>query len=105
MTCNKCKAPCQEGRSERFKKIYAATWKVAERRGEGIMFCIMAGLLAISLGLWGLSAWWWSVVELLRGVLPLALIFFGVLALAAGVMEINKGRKHKNDEISAAEDE
>ncbi|CAH2598649.1 protein of unknown function [Rhodovastum atsumiense] len=46
---------------------------------------IMIGLLAIALGLAGLSAWWWSVVELIRGVLPLLLVAFGVLALAAGL--------------------
>ncbi|WP_162530721.1 hypothetical protein [Rhodovastum atsumiense] len=45
----------------------------------------MIGLLAIALGLAGLSAWWWSVVELIRGVLPLLLVAFGVLALAAGL--------------------
>ncbi len=35
---------------------------------------IIAGLLALSLGLWGLSAWWYSVEEFLRGAVPLLLI-------------------------------
>jgi len=69
-----------------------------------MMPSIMVGLLAISLGLWGLSAWWWSVVELVRGVLPLALIFVGVLALAAGVATLRKGREVKDDEILAGEE-
>jgi hypothetical protein len=58
----------------------------------------MIGLLAISLGLWGLSAWWWSVVELLRGLLPLVLVFVGVLALAAGVSGLRPAGKLRDDE-------
>ena len=46
---------------------------------------IIAGLLAVTLGLWGLSVWWYSVEELLRGLVPLLLILFGVAALMAGV--------------------
>lgn len=46
---------------------------------------IIAGLLAISLGLWGLSVWWGSVTELLRGLAPPFLLALGFIALAAGV--------------------
>jgi len=69
-----------------------------------MMPSIMFGLLAVALGLWGLSAWWWSVVELLRGVLPLALVFVGVLALAAGVSGLRKDGKVKDDDILANEE-
>ncbi|MBF0560736.1 MAG: hypothetical protein HQL37_01720 [Alphaproteobacteria bacterium] len=46
---------------------------------------IIAGLLAVALGLWGMTVWWWDVVDLLRGLVPIVLILVGVLALAAGV--------------------
>jgi hypothetical protein len=46
---------------------------------------IIAGLLAVTLGLWGMSVWWFSVEELLRGLTPILLILFGVAALMAGV--------------------
>ncbi|OSM08638.1 magnetosome protein MamI [Magnetofaba australis] len=49
---------------------------------------IIFGLIAISLGLWGLSVWWWSVVELLRGLTPLFLIGLGFVALGAGVTRL-----------------
>ncbi len=64
---------------------------------------IMFGLLAIALGLWGLSAWWWSVVELLRGVLPMVLVFVGVLALAAGVSRFGKGGKVTDESLANEE--
>jgi hypothetical protein len=49
------------------------------------MVQIIAGLLAVTLGLWGMSVWWFSVEELLRGLTPILLILFGVVALMAGV--------------------
>ncbi|MBF0326867.1 MAG: hypothetical protein HQL38_05485 [Alphaproteobacteria bacterium] len=51
---------------------------------------VIAGLLALALGLWGLTAWWWSVTEFLRGAMPIALILFGVVALAAGVQAVRQ---------------
>ncbi|MBF0155313.1 MAG: hypothetical protein HQL64_16365, partial [Magnetococcales bacterium] len=67
---------------------------------------IIIGLVAISLGLWGLSAWWWSMVEFLRGVAPLALVLFGFIALGAGVTRLREaptpsapGSDHDADEL------
>ena len=51
---------------------------------------IVFGLVAIALGLWGLSTWWWSVVEMLRGVVPLLLILIGPVALAAGITKLRE---------------
>jgi hypothetical protein len=49
---------------------------------------IIIGLLALAFGLWGLSVWWWSVTELLRGLVPLLLLGVGFIALAAGISNI-----------------
>lgn len=56
---------------------------------------VIFGLLTLALGLWGLTAWWWSVTEFLRGAAPVGLIVLGLVALAAGVQSVNKpgGRK------------
>ncbi|GAB0057866.1 Magnetosome protein MamI [Candidatus Magnetaquicoccaceae bacterium FCR-1] len=51
---------------------------------------IVFGLIAIALGLWGVSTWWWSIVELLRGLVPMALLILGVVSLGAGVTKIKK---------------
>ena len=72
-------------------------------RGVMSMPVIMFGLLCVALGLLGLSAWWWSVVELLRGVLPLVLVFVGVLALDSGVSGFRKDGR-ASDESLAGED-
>lgn len=49
---------------------------------------IIFGLVALALGLWGLSVWWWSVVEMLRGIVPLLLIILGFIALGAGITRV-----------------
>lgn len=51
---------------------------------------IVFGLLSIALGLWGLSIWWWSVVELLRGLVPLVMLVLGLVALGAGVTKMRE---------------
>ncbi len=61
---------------------------------------IMFGLLCVALGLLGLSAWWWSVVEVLRGVFPLVLVFVGVLALASGVSGLRKDGKVSGERLT-----
>lgn len=60
---------------------------------------IIVGLVAIALGLWGLSVWWWSVAELLRGLVPVVLILFGLVAVGAGVSIVReKGDEDATDE-------
>ncbi|HDY67698.1 hypothetical protein LCGC14_2350160 [marine sediment metagenome] len=51
---------------------------------------IIGGIIAISLGVWGLSVYWWSIAELLRGLLPLLLIVGGLVALSAGVQMLRE---------------
>lgn len=55
---------------------------------------IIGGILAIGLGVWGMSEYWWSFAELLRGLVPLFLVVGGLTALAAGV----KIRQDKADD-------
>jgi hypothetical protein len=60
---------------------------------------IIIGLVAIALGLWGASMWWWSVAEMVRGLTPVVLILFGFLALGAGVSAVReKGDEELSDE-------
>ena len=67
----------------------SASSKREAKNVPGIIF----GLIVVTLGLWGLDAWWWSVVELIRGILPLALILFGIMALSAGVTDVSQGKQ------------
>ncbi|MFC1562687.1 hypothetical protein ACFL4Z_01395 [candidate division KSB1 bacterium] len=44
---------------------------------------IIGGLIAIVLGLWGMLVWWEDFGELMRGLVPFALIVLGLLSLAS----------------------
>jgi hypothetical protein len=56
---------------------------------------IIFGLVALALGLWGVSVWWWSIVEILRGIIPIALILLGLVALGAGVTRMRERDESK----------
>jgi hypothetical protein len=71
--------------------------------GSVVMNVVIFGLLAISLGLWGLSVWWWSVTELLRALMPIVLLSLGVVALASGVSSVR--REHHRDDDDFLKDE
>ncbi|MBF0448115.1 MAG: hypothetical protein HQL67_07950 [Magnetococcales bacterium] len=53
---------------------------------------IIFGLVSLALGLWGVSVWWWSIVELLRGLVPICLILLGLVAIGAGVTRMRENR-------------
>ncbi|MBF0357367.1 MAG: hypothetical protein HQL70_02095 [Magnetococcales bacterium] len=63
---------------------------------------IIFGLVSLALGLWGVSVWWWSIVEVLRGVVPVLLILLGFVALGAGVTRMREQNivPHESDELS-----
>ncbi len=60
---------------------------------------IIVGLLAVSFGIWGLTVWWWSVVELLRGLVPVLLMSIGILALASGVSKVRLEKGLKDEDM------
>ncbi|MEO5377235.1 MAG: hypothetical protein H7832_05560 [Magnetococcus sp. DMHC-6] len=51
---------------------------------------IVFGLISMALGLWGLSVWWWSIAEVLRGIVPILLILLGLVALGAGITRMRE---------------
>jgi hypothetical protein len=74
--------------------------------GDQVMVSVIVGLLGLALGLWGLTAWWWSVTEFLRGAMPIVFIIFGLVALASGVQTVRqlpKGSKRPSDQQGETE--
>ncbi|MBF0357293.1 MAG: hypothetical protein HQL70_01725 [Magnetococcales bacterium] len=65
---------------------------------------IIFGLVALALGLWGVSVWWWSIVEILRGIVPIALILLGLVALGAGVTRMRERDLDDGAEFSGSVD-
>jgi hypothetical protein len=49
------------------------------------MINIVFALVAICLGVWGLVTYWWYTVDVIIAIFPLVLLFFGLIALLAGI--------------------
>ena len=48
------------------------------------------GAVALVLGIWALTEWWWFVVEVFQGLLALALVLGGGLAVAIAARKMLK---------------
>lgn len=49
------------------------------------MINIVFALIAICLGIWGLVTYWWYTVDVIIAIFPVVLLFFGLIALLAGI--------------------
>jgi len=66
------------------------------------MLSIVFGLIALSLGFWGLVKYWWYMVDVLIAILPLLLIGGGAIALLAGIRNTGMRTSFKVKQNAAA---
>jgi succinate-acetate transporter protein len=67
---------------------------------------IIAGLIAIALGLLALISWPWRVLEVAQGLVPIVLFIGGIVAIIAGI-ELTKEKTDsavKKDEEASVEE-
>lgn len=57
---------------------------------------IVVGAAVAVLGIAGLLIWWCDFVTVLKGSIPLMLIFGGIIALIAGLSELKDEQAAKN---------
>ena len=53
---------------------------------HGTRGCLIAGVIGLLLGGWGVLHWWPLTLTILKGVLPLVLLLGGVIALVAALI-------------------
>ncbi len=51
------------------------------------------GAVALALGVWALASWWWFVVEIIQGLIALALVVGGALALAIAARRMYRAKQ------------
>ncbi|MEA3489990.1 MAG: hypothetical protein U9R44_06615 [Candidatus Omnitrophota bacterium] len=61
----------------------------------GKVLGLLVGAIVIIVGLILLIAWWYELLFVLRGVVPVMLIFGGAIAVAAGLGELKDTMKGK----------
>ncbi len=54
---------------------------------------IIGGLIAIALGIAAMLIWWWRVIDIIQGILPLVLIGGGLVATFAGMSMVEDDAK------------
>ncbi len=64
----------------------------------GKYITVLGGIISVLIGIWGITTWWWSLAELLKGAVPPVLILGGLAAFFAGIGEIKDSGKEKKDE-------
>ena len=69
------------------------------------MLSIVFGLIAISLGFWGMVKYWWYMIDVLIALLPMLLIFGGAVALLAGIKNTGMRTSFKVKTTGAREPE
>ena len=66
---------------------------------------IIAGLIAIALGVLAAITWPWRMLELLQGIAPIALIGIGIVAIFAGIEMSKENASNVEDEEDEEEDD
>ena len=61
----------------------------------GKILSLLVGAIVTLVGLILLVAWWYELLFVIRGVLPLMLVFGGVIAIIAGLAELKDTLKLK----------
>lgn len=51
------------------------------------------GAVALALGVWALASWWWFVVEIIQGLISLALVVGGALAIAVAARRMYRAKQ------------
>ncbi|MFA4991009.1 MAG: hypothetical protein WC569_00310 [Candidatus Omnitrophota bacterium] len=64
----------------------------------GKYITVLGGLISIILGIWGILAWRFEFVALLKGSVPPILGLGGLAALFAGISEIKDSMQTKKEE-------
>ncbi len=60
---------------------------------------LIAGLILLALGAWGIIAWWEDFGELLRGLIPCLLILLGLVAIGAGFQRTSREAMQEDESL------
>ena len=50
------------------------------------------GAVALALGIWALTLWWWFLVEILQALIALGLVVGGGLAIAVAIRRLYRAK-------------
>lgn len=59
---------------------------------------IIIGAVVVLFGLWGLKSWWGEFIMIVKGSVPIMVIFGGIIAVIAGLTEMKDEAAAKKEE-------
>jgi len=57
------------------------------------MKLLIGGVIALSLGVWALTSWWWFVEEIIEGLVALGLVISGMLTIAIAIRRSSRAKQ------------
>lgn len=66
---------------------------------------LIAGLVALGLGLWGLIVWWKTFGMVMRGVIPFAILVFGLVAILSGLRRMGPASATRTTRLDDADED
>ena len=64
------------------------------------MLHIIVGIIALMIGLWGITSNWYMFRDMLVAIVPLAVVCFGIVAILAGIRSMKtKWAKEEKEEV------
>jgi len=61
------------------------------------MVFILVGLVFLVLGIMGMYAWWWFLVEIIKGLVALSLTVLGTLFIITGTRILVRGSREEEE--------
>jgi len=63
------------------------------------MIHLIAGLIVLVLGAWGIIAWWGDFGAVLRGLIPPLLVLIGLVAIGAGLGKTSGAAEPEHEDL------
>ncbi len=51
---------------------------------------VIAGLIALAIGVWAVVSWWWFVTDVLKGLAAICLVLAGIVLIGLGVKDTSE---------------
>ena len=64
---------------------------------------LIVGLIMVALGVWGASAWWWFLWDVIKGMSVVGLFGVGVILIGLGVTSITRADPAKAKAVQETE--
>ncbi len=49
---------------------------------------IIAGLVILAIGIWAIASWWWFIIDIIKGVIAILLVFSGLTLVSLGIKNV-----------------